>query len=244
MSTYKLTIEYDGTAYAGWQYQPDQPTVQERLESVLHRITQTSISVIAAGRTDAGVHALGQVISFRSNKHLTEPEWMRALNGLLPQDIGITSIETVSDTFHARYSALAKIYEYRILNARARSPLNRHRVWHIPQSLNISAMQEASTLFLGTHDCSALQGSRTDTENPICTIQQLTLTYEDSILRIHIQADRFLKQMVRTLVGTLVEIGHGKRNPADITNILKSSDRRCAGKTAPPQGLYLIRVLY
>ena len=130
------------------------------------------------------------------------------------------------------------------MNTVSRSPLNRHRVWHIPQSLNVSAMQEASTLFLGTHDCSALQGSRTDTENPVCTIQQLTLTYEDSILYIQIQADRFLKQMVRILVGTLVEIGYGKRKPADITNILNSSDRRRAGKTAPPQGLYLIQVLY
>ncbi|NKB82326.1 MAG: tRNA pseudouridine(38-40) synthase TruA [Nitrospirales bacterium] len=244
MSTYKLILEYDGTAYAGWQCQPDQPTIQASLESVLQDITQAPVAVIAAGRTDAGVHALGQVVSFRSDKPLTDPEWMRALNGLLPKDISVKHIERVADTFHARYNALAKIYEYRILNCPYRSALKHERVWHISQSLNIRAMQQASDLFLGKHDFSSFQASRTDTENPVCTIQQLRLIREKSILRIHIQADRFLKHMVRALVGTLVEIGRGKRDPANITGILNSIDRRCAGRTAPPQGLYLVHVFY
>ena len=137
MNTLKLTLEYDGTAYAGWQRQPVHPTIQETVEKVLSQITQTAISTIAAGRTDAGVHALGQVISFRSEKSLPLAEWLRALNGLLPADIAVQNIELVPEDFHARYSALGKIYEYRILNSPNRSPLNQHRVWHIPKPLDI-----------------------------------------------------------------------------------------------------------
>ena len=244
MSTYKLTLEYDGTAYAGWQYQPDQPTVQACLESVLLKITQTPVSVIAAGRTDAGVHALGQVVSFYSNAPFDLSEWGRALNGLLPRDIVVKHIDPVSDSFHARYHAVEKIYEYRILNHPCRSALDRYRVWHVPKMLNISAMEEAATFLIGTHNFSSFQGSRTEAKNPVCTVTRLTIGICDSTLKIQVQANRFLKHMVRSLVGTLVEIGHEKRRPTDISNILHAANRQHAGQTAPPHGLYLLQVIY
>ena len=244
MTMYKLTIEYDGTNYAGWQYQPNQATVQEAVEHTLSQITQTRIPIIAAGRTDAGVHAWGQVANFQSEKSLSTHEWIRALNGLLPTDIAVQQVEEVPDTFHARYSATGKIYEYRILQTAHRSALERYRLWHIPQALNIEAMKEGGVHFIGTHDYSSFQNSPTDTKNPVCSVESFTLTQEDLLLRIHVQADRFLKQMVRSMVGTLIEVGLGKRQASDIKKILESVDRRAAGKTAPPQGLYLAKVFY
>jgi tRNA pseudouridine38-40 synthase len=244
MDTLKLTLEYDGTAYAGWQRQPDQPTVQAVLEQVLAQITQTPISTVAAGRTDAGVHALGQVVSFRSEKSLNLHEWLRALNGLLPGDIAVQGIEFASEKFHARYSAIGKIYEYRILTSPNRSALNEHRVWHIPQPLDISAMELASKWFLGKHDFSSFQCSPTDNDNPICIIERCEVIHNPPLLLVFIQADRFLKQMVRTMVGTLVEVGQGKHPPSEIERILQAADRQSAGKTAPARGLYLVEVLY
>lgn len=244
MSTYKLTLEYDGTRYAGWQNQPNQSTVQQAIEQALAQITQIHIPIIAAGRTDAGVHAKGQVISFQSDKPLSPYEWIRALNGLLPPDISVQQAVEVPDTFHARYSALGKIYEYRILRAPHRSALDRYRLWHVPQALDLEAMKEAVTYFLGTHDYSSFQNSPTDTKNPICTLKTFTVEQEDTLIRLQVEANRFLKQMVRSIVGTLGEVGLGKRQPSDIKQILEAVDRRAAGKTAPPQGLYLVKVLY
>ena len=244
MTTYKITLEYEGTNYAGWQCQPHQPTIQAEVEKALAQITQTRTSVIAAGRTDAGVHALGQVFSFQSEKFLSSHEWLRALNGLLPSDISVQQAEEVPNTFHARYSAIGKIYEYRILLASHRSALERFRLWHIPQKLDVIAMEEAGKSFLGTHDFSSFQNSPTDTKNPVCTVDSFTLNQKDSLLCIQVQADRFLKQMVRSMVGTLVEVGLGKRQGPDLKQILEAVDRCAAGKTAPPDGLYLVKVLY
>jgi tRNA pseudouridine38-40 synthase len=153
-------------------------------------------------------------------------------------------VKEEAETFHARYSAKGKMYEYRILNRPYRSALNRQWAWHIPKLLNVSAMEQAAQLLVGNHDFSSFQGSQTDNENPACTIERFTLTWDDPILTMHIQADRFLKQMVRAMVGTLVEIGQGKRLPTDILHILHDKDRRSAGKTAPPHGLYLVKVIY
>ncbi|MER3425408.1 MAG: tRNA pseudouridine(38-40) synthase TruA, partial [Nitrospiraceae bacterium] len=224
--TYKLAIEYDGTAYAGWQRQPDQATVQAALEAAVQQITQQAIPVIGAGRTDAGVHALGQVASFRSNKAMSAEEWHRALNGVLPPDISVRSVELVFDDFHARYSARRKLYEYRILNRPERSALDRHRAWHIWNPLDVDAMRKGATCLSGRHDFSSFQGSPTDTENPICDVTRLEIVYEPPLIRIEAQADRFLKQMVRAIVGTLVEVGQGKRRPEDIKEILEAKDRR------------------
>ncbi len=244
MTTYKLLLEYDGTTYAGWQRQLAQPTIQAALEDALLQITQCSISTVAASRTDAGVHALGQVVSFRSDKPLLPYEWTRALNGVLPKNISVRQTEVAADDFHARYNAHSKIYEYRILNQPTRPALDRLRVWQIAKPLDVNRMRNASRHVLGQHDCTSFQGSPTSTKNPACTIQRIDCLHDGPLIRFTIQADRFLKQMVRALVGTLVEIGHQKRAPDALATILEAKDRREAGPTAPPQGLYLLRVYY
>jgi tRNA pseudouridine(38-40) synthase len=155
MQTIKLTLEYDGTNYAGWQRQADQPTVQAVLEQVIGQVTQATLSVVGAGRTDSGVHALGQVASFRTERCLSSGEWSRALNGLLPEDICVRSVEFASDDFHARYSAVGKLYEYRILNRPDRSALDRHRAWHLRKGLDGDAMQEAAQYLIGRRDFSS-----------------------------------------------------------------------------------------
>ncbi len=244
MATIKLTIEYDGTAYAGWQRQPNRPTVQAAVEAAIQRITQTHIPMTGAGRTDAGAHALGQVVSFRSDKAMSAEEWVRALNGLLPPDISARSAEHMADDFHARYSARGKLYEYRILNQAERPALARNRAWHIRKPLDMAAMHEAASFLVGRHDFSSFQGSPTDNENPICELRRLEIKQEQALIRIEAQADRFLKQMVRAIVGTLVEVGQGKRSPKSVKEILEARDRRAAGMTAPAHGLYLVKVDY
>lgn len=244
MPTTKLTIEYDGTRYAGWQRQPDQPSVQEALEAAISQIIQMPTSVVGAGRTDAGVHALGQVVSFRTDRRLSEQEWLRGLNGLLPEDINVRTVQFMADEFHARYSARGKLYEYRLLNRPERSALDRSRAWHVHKRLDTIPMREAARELLGRHDCSSFQGSPTDNENPICDLQRLDISQEQNLILVEIYADRFLKQMVRAIVGTLVEIGQGKRSPGSVKAILHARDRSAAGKTAPAHGLYLVRVDY
>lgn len=244
MPTYKLILEYDGTAYAGWQRQPEQPTIQGEVERVLAQITQAPISIVAAGRTDAGVHARGQVVSFRSSKSLPLQKWVYAINCLLPKDIAVLTMEAVTDEFHARYSAFSKEYEYLILNCPFKSALDRNRFWQIRQTLQVPAMREALTHLKGSHDFSSFEGSPTDNDNPMCEIQRFDIEQAGSKIRIRVEADRFLKQMVRAMVGTLVEVGHQKRNPSDMKAVLESRDRCAAGQTAPPHGLYLMKVNY
>lgn len=244
MPTIKLTIEYDGTAYAGWQRQPNQPTIQAALETALTRITQEHISVIAAGRTDSGVHARGQVASFQSDKPIPINKWRLALNCALPDDISVVSSEQVPESFHARYSAKEKLYEYRISRHPARPALDRNRVWHLPYDLDTPAIQHAMSGLLGRHDFTSFQGPRASTSDPMCVVSKISLSSDPMTVIIQIQANRFLKQMVRTIVGTLTEVGRHKRLPDSIQDILQAKDRRAAGETAPPQGLYLLHVLY
>ncbi len=244
MTAYKLRIQYDGTAYAGWQRQPNAPTVQAAIEHALSRITQRPTRTVAASRTDAGVHALGQIVGFHADPSLSPAEWTRALNSLLPADIAILHTETVSDTFHARYHALAKTYDYHILNQPTRPALDRFRVWHITKPLDLNRMIHATHHLPGRHDCTSFQGSPTSVQNPVCHIQRADWSQEGHLIRFTIQADRFLKHMIRALLGTLVDIGHHKRTPDDLLTIIATRDRRTAGPTAPPQGLYLQTVHY
>ncbi len=244
MSTIKLTIEYDGTGYAGWQRQPNQPTVQAAIETALTGVTQQRISVLAAGRTDAGVHARGQVASFQSDKPIPVNKWAFALNRSLPPDISVLSSEQVPESFHARYSAKEKVYEYRIYRHTSRPAMDRNRVWHLPYDLDFQAIRQAMSEFEGRHDFTSFQGPRAGTSDPVCIISQLSLHSDLMTLIIRIQANRFLKQMVRTIVGTLTEVGRHKRSPDSIRDILQAKDRRAAGETAPPQGLSLVQVLY
>lgn len=244
MSTIKLILEYDGTAYAGWQRQPDQPTIQEAVEAAIVGVTQTHVPAIGAGRTDAGVHALGQVASFRVDRDMTPREWTRALNAHLPGNIVVRSAALMPDTFHARHSARGKLYEYRILNRPERPAVERAYCWHIHQTLDDAAMNEAANTLIGAHDFSSFQTQPTENDDPICLLQRLVVSREGDRLRLEAYADRFLKQMVRSIVGTLVEVGLKKRRPGSLTPILHARNRSAAGKTAPPQGLFLIRVDY
>ena len=244
MPTVKLILEYDGTAYAGWQRQPDQPTIQEAVETAIAGVTQLTVPVMGAGRTDAGVHALGQVASFRIDRIMTPREWTRALNAHLPDTIAVRSAALVPDTFHARYSAKGKLYEYRLVSREARPPLDRQYCWHIHKPLNDAAMNQAAMALIGSHDFSSFQTQPTDNEDPTCRIERLTVIRHGDRLQVEVYADRFLKQMVRSIVGTLVEVGLGKRPPQSLASILDARERSAAGKTAPPQGLFLMRVDY
>ena len=244
MSTIKLIVEYDGSRYAGWQRQPDQPTIQESIETAIRQLTQQEVSAIGAGRTDAGVHALGQVVSFRISKDWTPVEWTRGLNARLPDDISVRSAEIMPDEFHARYGAKGKLYQYRILNRRERPAVDRAYVWHIYRPLAVNAMNDAASCLVGKHDFSSFEGTLTDNEDPMCHLERLTVTKQGDVLLIDAYADRFLKHMVRTMVGTLVDIGNARRAPNEMVAILHARDRTKAGRTAPPRGLFLVRVDY
>lgn len=244
MPIIKLILEYDGTAYSGWQRQPDQPTIQEAVETAILGVTHINVPVIGAGRTDAGVHALGQVASFHINRDMTPREWTRALNAHLPKSIAVRSVELMPDTFHARHSARGKLYEYRILNRPERPAVERDYCWHIHQFLDDAAMNQAGLALIGSYDFSSFQTQPTDNDDPICHLQRFTVFREGDRLRIEAYADRFLKQMIRSIVGTLVEVGLNKRTPQSLRTILKARDRSAAGKTAPPHGLFLVRVDY
>ena len=214
------------------------------MEDALFKITQQHIQTVGAGRTDSGVHALGQVVSFQSDKDLEEAQWASALNSTLPKDITVLSSERVPDDFHARFSARGKIYEYRMALQPSRPALDRYRAWYFPYQLDTDAMRQALSEFSGIHDFTSFRGQRSQTLNPICTLTHLSLHIESPSLTIHIEGDRFLKQMVRAMVGTLVEVGQGKRSPNTMQNILQAKNRQSAGRTAPSHGLYLVQVLY
>jgi len=244
MPTIKLILEYDGTSYAGWQRQLNQPTIQETVETAIEGVTQTQVSIMGAGRTDAGVHALGQVASFRINRDLTPREWTRALNAHLPETIAIRSAAIMPEAFHARHSAKGKLYEYRILNRSDRPAVDRHYCLHVHKPLNDAAMNQAAMVLIGPHDFSSFETQPTENDDPICDIQRLAVYRHGEHLRVEAYADRFLKQMVRSIVGTLIEVGLGKRPPDSLNAILNAHDRSAAGKTAPPHGLFLVRVDY
>lgn len=244
MTTFKVVLEYDGTEYAGWQRQLNAPTIQGTLEDALTAIADTRLTVVGAGRTDAGVHALGQVATFRSDRRLSGHNWLRALNARLPADISVLSVEEVPDEFHARYAAKGKLYEYHLLNRAERSALLRQRAWMLFKSLDLAAMTEAAAWLIGTHDFSSFETAPTDNENPQCRLERLELRHEGDSIILAFYADRFLKQMVRSIVGTLVEVGQGKRSAAEMKTVLAARSRATAGRTAPAHGLYLVRVDY
>ena len=244
MPTFKLTLEYDGTNYHGWQVQPNLATVQGTLEAVLKRVALQTVNVTAAGRTDAGVHALAQMAHFSTTAKLTAEEWQHALNSLLPPDIAVQAVEEVPDSFHARYSAKSKLYRYRIFARVQRSALSRSKILHYPYPLDMDAMEVAARSLVGTYDFTSFQGSQTDNENPVCSITKLTVDRFGDEVIFETEGNRFLKQMVRNIVGTLLEVGRGKMQAGDIAGILAAKDRTKAGPTAPAHGLYLVKVDY
>jgi tRNA pseudouridine38-40 synthase len=240
----KLTLEYDGTHYHGWQRQPRLGTVQGSLEQALHQLTGKPIRITGAGRTDAGVHAFGQVAHFAPPVLFDSQTWVRGLNALLPDDIAVRSAEEIPTSFHARFSAKRKTYAYFIYNHPRRSPLHRRTAWHVFQSLDLSKMRRASRLLTGRHDFTSFCAAGSESEDRVVDLQKIEIKKESDQIKMTFQAPRFLQYMVRNLVGLLVEVGRGRREISEVSQILKRRDRRLAGPTAPPQGLFLIRIDY
>ncbi len=245
MRNIKLTIEYDGTGYHGWQIQPEVRTIQGTLEEKIGVIAGEQISLVASGRTDAGVHALGQVANFKTESRIPLGALKRGLNSLLPDDIAIKRVEAVSHDFHARFSARSKLYTYRVFNSKVSSPMERNFSWHVPERLDLGKMREAARLLLGRHDFSAFRAAQTENLNPVRTLMVLEIARKrNKIIQFRIRADAFLKHMARNIVGTLVDVGKGKRDPECLKAILGARDRTQAGMAAPPNGLFLVEVDY
>jgi len=245
MRNIKLVIEYDGTNYHGWQTQPQSPTIQEVIEEKIEIMTRQRVHLAGSGRTDAGVHALGQVACFQTSSSIpVEGLWL-GLNSLLPVDITIQSAEEVDPSFHPQFAAKRKTYRYLIFNRQAPSAIYRRYSWHLPNPLDMEGMQRASQILLGRHDFSSFQGAHPDTQDPVREIFQAEWSRkEPAFLSFLIEADGFLKNMVRNIVGTLVEVGKGKISAGEFERILAARDRKQAGMTAPAQGLFLLEVKY
>ncbi|MHB8908190.1 MAG: tRNA pseudouridine(38-40) synthase TruA [Syntrophales bacterium] len=245
MRNIRLIIEYDGGAYCGWQRQENGLSVQQVLEECIGRMTGEAIRVIASGRTDAGVHALGQVAHFRTVSLLGERNLLMGINSLLPPDIVVREVCEVPDSFHARFDAVSKVYLYRICNRPVRSALERNTAWFIWEPLDMAKMAEALPVFQGRHDFSSFCSTHTDSPDHVRTISAISAEKDASgMITISLEADGFLRYMVRTIVGALVDIGRGKCSPEELAGILALKDRRRAGITAPPQGLFLKEVKY
>jgi tRNA pseudouridine38-40 synthase len=245
MQRYKCIISYDGSGFSGYQVQPNKRTVQSDIEAVLTKMHKDKrVLVSGSGRTDAGVHAKGQVIHFDSPLPIPEKKWVLALNSLLPEDIVVLSVEKVDLTFHARFDATGKEYRYFLYLSSTRDPFQRNYAYQYPYLLNIEAIREGSQYLLGTHDFSSFCSAKTEVEDKVRTIEKIDLVMEGELFLIRFVGNGFLYNMVRILVGTLLEVGTGAREPMEIRDILEKKDRRYAGKTAPAHGLYLWEVFY
>ncbi|MBU1291781.1 MAG: tRNA pseudouridine(38-40) synthase TruA [bacterium] len=249
MTNIKLTIEYEGTKYYGWQRQKGLLSIQGILEEKISQITQEKTILNGSGRTDAGVHALGQVANFKTNSSIPWVELPLILNRLLPLDIRIKKAEGVDDNFHARYSAVSKIYHYYVLNSNLNNnylPIFlRNYVYCVYKKINLEEMKKASKFLQGKHDFTSFacsSGSRI--RNWKRTIKDINITRKGNIFCFHIEADAFLYKMVRTIVGTLLEVGKGNINYLEIKKILEAKNRKMAGKTVPAKGLFLMKVNY
>jgi tRNA pseudouridine38-40 synthase len=244
MRAIKLIIEYDGTQYAGWQVQPNGLSVQEVLEGALSGMLEEKVRLVSSGRTDAGVHARGMVASFRTAKGIPVKAFCEGLNSLLPPDIAIREAAEACPDFNPRRDAVAKHYRYTVHNAPRRSPLNRHYVWRVGRALDLCAMQRAAELFVGVKDFAAFRASNCAAKTTVRRIDSLDIYRQEDIIIFDVHGSGFLKNMVRIMVGTLVEVGWGAKSCDDIENLFRDKDRRKAGITAPPQGLCLVEVYY
>jgi tRNA pseudouridine38-40 synthase len=245
MTNFKLTIEYDGTAYHGWQIQADNPTIQETIEAAISFMTKERAHLSGSGRTDAGVHALGQAANFHTTAKISARSFQEGLNSLLPDDIVIRSCEIVDDAFHARFNAIGKTYQYRIRNRITPSAIGRQYEWFIKKKLDVPAMQTAIKTIMGAHDFKSFEGTGSPRQHTIRTVSAAAVTEGDQgRIWIDITADGFLRYMVRNIIGTLVDVGLEKISPENFKNILDAGDRNLAGMTAPAQGLFLVSVDY
>jgi len=238
----RLTLEYDGSAFCGWQVQPGQRSVQGELEMALGRLTQSETAVIAAGRTDSGVHALGQVINFHTPSVLPVETFIRGANALLPPDVRVIAGEEATEEFNARHDAISRAYRYR-LTTRPRA-VGRQYAWFLPLRLDLVAMQQAASALRGVHDFVSFCRSGSELEHHRCQVYSAEWHSEEDEFIFEIRANRFVHNMVRIIVGTCVEIGRGGLAPAVMTEILAARDRCAAGRTAPAHGLFLLQILY
>lgn len=241
---YLLIIEYEGSAYHGWQMQTNAISIQEVLEKALSRILNTPTTVLSSGRTDAGVHSEGMPAHFVSETKMSVSELQLALNSLLPHDITIREIREVPMSFNARGSAKSKLYRYTILNRDYPSALNFRRSWFIPHKLDVPAMQSAAEYLLGEHDFTSFRAGNCNAKSPVRTMQRVEIIQQGDFLICEFESKGFLKHMVRNLVGTLVYVGKKKYPPEQVKTILEARNRKVAGPTAPSHGLCLINVEY
>ncbi len=245
MRNIKITLEYDGSSFYGFQKQPKHLTIQEAFEKSLSKLLNKKTKIQAAsGRTDTGVHAEGQVVNFHTDSKIAVKKIQKGLNALLPKEIAVIDAKVVADKFHSRYSAKSKVYEYKIWNSEVRSPLLSKTIWHFPTPINISKVKQGIKLFKGRHDFKAFSGSGGSQKTSVRTLKRFTVKKEGEMLIIRVEADGFLYHMVRNLVGTLMDLGTGKMTLPELRIALKSKDRRNAGRTAPAQGLRLVSVKY
>lgn len=240
----KITLEYDGSCYHGWQRQNNVITIQETIEKAISKVTGEDIKIIGSGRTDAGVHAKAQVANFKTNTSIPIEKLPYAINSQLPRDIVVKSAEKMPETFHAQKSAIAKIYTYKIYNAPFPSPLNRYYVYFYPKPLDVKKMQNAAKYFIGKHDFASFKATGSDVKTTVRCIKSLEVEEREGLINIKMKANGFLYNMARIIAGTLLDIGRLRKKPEDIPYIIKSRNRQLAGKTLPPQGLCLEEVIY
>ncbi|MEW6101165.1 MAG: tRNA pseudouridine(38-40) synthase TruA [Candidatus Omnitrophota bacterium] len=244
MPNIKLKIEYDGTNYGGWQRQKNSKSIQETIERVLMRILREKVHLVASGRTDSGVHAKEQVANFETKSNMPLDKLQKAMNSLLPEDISINSVRKAPLDFHSRFQAKSKVYRYTILNRASPSALLRNRVYFYPYPLDTQSMKKEAGNLLGKRNFRSFQASSKKKSSAVRTIKALKVVKNQDIISIDIEADGFLYNMVRNIVGTLIEIGRGKLKKGSLREILAAKDRSYAGPTAPAQGLCLMKVKY
>ena len=244
-----LLLTFDGACYHGWQVQPNSPTIQNTLQNAIKRLTGETVMVHGAGRTDSGVHALNYTANFNStSKNIkTSEKWRSSLNAILPDDIVVKSVQTVSVDFHARHNAIGKRYRYLISNHSYHSPFTIKKSWEIGQILDIDMMKQVAEVLKGEHDFSAFRSSNCSSPNTVKDIREISIGkshFQNSILQIEIEANSFLQHMVRIITGTLVEAAQARISCSDVKKALKKGDRNLAGRTAPAHGLYSLKVIY
>ncbi|MFQ5634287.1 MAG: tRNA pseudouridine(38-40) synthase TruA [Gammaproteobacteria bacterium] len=244
MNCIALGVEYDGTAYCGWQIQPHAPSIQQSLADAVSVVANEPVRCIGAGRTDTGVHASGQVAHFDTTAERGRRAWLRGINSNLPADISVFNVWPVGADFHARYSATARAYRYVILNRPARSALERHRAWWVHRSLDVDAMKQAASRLLGEHDFSSFRAAGCQAHSAVRKLHRLDIMRSAERIFIDCEANAFLHHMVRNIAGSLVRIGHGEADARWLAELLERRDRRLAGVTAPACGLTLTRVDY
>lgn len=237
-------IEYDGTAYCGWQRQPHAPSVQECVEQAFSKVANHPVEVVCAGRTDTGVHATAQVIHFDTDAQRDIRSWTLGANANLPKDIAVTWVQPVEDDFHARFGATQRQYRYVILNRETRPALLRDRVCWNHRPIDLAAMQQAAEHLKGEHDFSAFRALACQAKSPVRTVGKLDVSAEGDCIYIDIEANAFLHHMVRNIAGTLMKVGRGEASPDWVAEVLAARDRALAGITAPAGGLYFVRVQY